>query len=107
MPRFVGRPVVVEAHQFTGNALPVTFAGAVARRSQAGMEIKTADGPRLCRFTDWIMRGPSGEFSVMKNAAFETFFAPFEPAPDPPPEPEPTIAIVAVKRHYQRRTDHA
>lgn len=79
MPRFVARPVVVEAHHLleSVNAMPEAFRLAVRRFLPNGtIEVMTGDGMRICRHTDWVMRGPDGEFSVMKNATFEAMFEP-------------------------------
>lgn len=45
------------------------------------MQVATADGPRPCASGDWIVRGPSGQFFVMKNAEFEAYFEPQERRP--------------------------
>jgi hypothetical protein len=74
MPRFVARPVIVEAFQWTGHAheLPESFRMAIARHLVGGIvEVMTGDGARQCRHDDWIVRGPEGTFSVLRAAAFE------------------------------------
>lgn len=75
MPRFVARPIVVEAHQYDGATLPPDFALAVKQHLSTGLvQVNTGDGPRPCKYGDWIVRGASGEFSVVKDAAFEMMF---------------------------------
>jgi hypothetical protein len=76
MPRFVARPVTVEAFQFTGTVAfwPEPFRRAVVRHISGGLtDIQTADGVRPVRNNDWVVHGPSG-FSVLREAAFEAMF---------------------------------
>lgn len=106
MVRYIGRPVVVEAHQHGVGMLPDGFQYAVQRQvSSMTMEIKTLDGPRLCKPGDWIVRGPGGDFRVMHQAEFETMFAPFTAAAlvvTPKPAGKPDITL-RVKRPYTKR----
>lgn len=84
MPRFVARPVVVEAHQYLGNvvAMPIDFRDAVRRYAHDGsVDIMSSDGLRCCRHGDWIVRGPTGEFSIQRVATFEKMFEPHHPPP--------------------------
>lgn len=77
MPRFIARPVVVEAHPFLGDISqwPDAFRLAVVRHVPGGLtEIRTSDGTRPCRYGDWIVRGSDGTFTVMHEATFETMF---------------------------------
>jgi len=79
MPRFQAKPVIVEALQFTGDIAqwPEQFRLAVRRHLPGGItEIVTGDGVRAIRFGDWVVHGPSGQFSVWREAEFETCFAP-------------------------------
>lgn len=74
MPRYVARPVIVEAYAWTGHTheLPEDFRRAITRHLQAGgVEVMTGDGARQCKHYDWIVRGPEGQFSVIRAAAFE------------------------------------
>lgn len=74
MPRFVARPVIIEAFQWSGHTheLPESFRMAITRHLPGGMvEVRTGDGVRQCAHYDWIIRGPDGQFSVLKSAAFE------------------------------------
>lgn len=77
MPKFVGKRTVVEAVQFNGYVAtwPEQFRLAVGRHLPGGTtEIKTAEGVLPVRHNDWVIRGPYGDFSVMRPAAFETYF---------------------------------
>jgi hypothetical protein len=77
MPRFVARPVVVEACQFVSQStqLPYDFRVAVKRMLANGTaDVMTGDGMRVCKPGDWIMRGPDGTFSVVRDAVFEAMF---------------------------------
>jgi hypothetical protein len=82
MPRYTAKPVLVEAFPWQGHAheLPESFRMAITRHLVGGMvEILTGDGARQCRHDDWIVRGPDGQFSVLRAAAFETYFEPHVP----------------------------
>lgn len=82
MPRYIARPVVVEAYQWQGHAheLPESFRRAITRHLAGGIvEIATGDGARQCKHYDWIVRGPEGGFSVLRAAAFEAGYEEFVP----------------------------
>ena len=82
MPKFIAKPVGVEAFQFDGHThmLPEDFRMAVRRHLPGGtVEVMTGDGLRPCKHGDWIMRGPSGDFSVVRNATFETMYTDYVP----------------------------
>lgn len=92
MPRFTALPVTVEAHQWAGHMhmLPEPFRIAIRTHRPGGMiEVMTGDGIRQCRHEDWIVRGPDGQFSVMRAAAFEAMYGPQE---EPPAAPIPARA---------------
>jgi hypothetical protein len=83
MPRYTARPVTIEAFQWLGHTheLPEAFRMVVTRHLQAGgVEVMTGDGARQCRHYDWIVRGPEGQFSVLKAAAFEAGFEEQKPS---------------------------
>lgn len=83
MPRFVARPIVIEAHQFDGHtvAMPDAFRMAVRRQLADGtIDVMTGDGLRSCRYGDWIVHGPDGQFSVVRASTFEMMFADHAPA---------------------------
>jgi hypothetical protein len=89
MPRYVARPVQVTAFQYDGHTheWPEAFRMAVRRHLPGGtVEIMTGDGLRPCKHGDWIMHTPDGQFSVVRDAAFETMFEPQRPAPAALPE---------------------
>lgn len=88
MPRFTAKPFTVEAIQFDGDTgqWPESFRLALLRHLPGGVtEISTGDGPRPCRFSDWVVHGPGG-FSVVHDAAFEAMFSEVEPISLPDPE---------------------
>jgi hypothetical protein len=77
MPRFVALPVTVEAYEWTGHLhmFPDAFRMAVRRQNHNGtVDVMTDDGLRSCRHGDWIVRGPNGDFSVLRGATFETMY---------------------------------
>lgn len=91
MPRFVAKPTIVEAIQYDGHMslMPESFRLTLRRHLADGtVEIMTGDGARACKYGDWIVHGPDGLFSVMRNATFEAMFTPHvvqEPTPQPAP----------------------
>lgn len=95
MPRFIARPVIVEAHQYSGHThdLPHAFQLAVLRHVVGGtIEVATGDGARPCKCGDWIVRGPDGQFSVMRAATFEAMFEQHVMAGAMPPLVLPKLA---------------
>lgn len=96
MPRFIAKPVVVEAHQYMGGPMPMNFQIAIVRKEMDGAAtVATNDGPRLCRHRDWIVRGADGGFTVAREAAFEVAYEPIH-------QDEPA-SVERVKRPYVRR----
>lgn len=88
MPRFVAKKITIEAWQFAGDVAqwPEPFRRAVLRHLPGGItEIRTDDGPRPCRVSDWVVHGPGG-FRVVHEAAFEAMFQDIETIPAPDPE---------------------
>lgn len=82
MPRFVAKPIVCEAFQWQGHTheLPESFRMAITRHLVGGMvEVMTGDGARQCKHYDWIVRGPEGQFAVVRAAAFEAGYEPHVP----------------------------
>jgi hypothetical protein len=89
MPRFVANQITVEAHQFLGDTSPwpESFRRAVLRHLAGGItEIQTGDGPRPCRYSDWMISGPGG-YSIVRAAAFEAMFAALAVDDDHPKRP--------------------
>lgn len=83
MPRFIARPIIVEAFQFLGDIalMPEDFRRAVGRHLGGGItEVVTGEGVRPCRHSDWIVRGSDGTFSVIRDTNFEAAFEPHAPA---------------------------
>ena len=86
MARFIARPVQVEAFQYDGTTvcMPDAFRLALRRHLPNGtVEFMTGDGPRPCKYHDWVVRGPDGQLSVVRDATFEAMFAPVETIPPP------------------------
>lgn len=103
MPRFVGRPVIVEAHSFEGNVAfwPEPFRLAVRRHYPDGtIGVAVGSELRTAKYGDWVVHGPDGLFTVMTPAAFEAMFSPQAvPAPSPAPP-------AASPRRDSRRGSH-
>ncbi len=73
MPKFRKKPVVIEARQYTRNAME---AEAVAnwsggRQTDDGLVIETLEGDHLGNYGDWIIQGVAGEFYPCKPDIFE------------------------------------
>lgn len=97
MARFTSVPHVVEAWRFDGSAagLPLDVASHVAaRRTGDGCEVETAEGVRLCRVGDWLVRGEGGDLVHIPAARFGLLYEPVE-APLPADDPNsPTATFV-------------
>jgi len=105
MPRYTAKPIGVEAFQFNGsmNAMPESFRLALRRHLVGGtVEIMTGDGPRVCKYHDWIVRGPDGDFTVMRDAAFEATYAEVVVA-TPQAELKPVPPVVPVQHSRTRK----
>lgn len=81
MPMFRKKPVVIEAHRFSGSSSEVRafeqwFAGheflypVVCTRDLRQLEIKTPGGVVLADPGDWIIKGVAGEFYPCKPGIF-------------------------------------
>jgi hypothetical protein len=105
MPQFVGLPVIVEAYRFETNVafMPEHFRRAVRRYYPDGtVGVLVDNALRICKHADWIVQGPSGDFTVMSPAAFEASYAPFvAEVPAPPLAP-----VVMPERRAHRRTQN-
>ena len=101
MPRFVARPIVIEAHQWGGNAvlMPDDFRMSLTPQPDGSALVQTVGGGRRALPGDWVMRGADGTFSVVRGGAFDALFEPLTPNADPDLVP----ALVPVKRPYVRR----
>lgn len=95
MPRFVARPVVVEAYCWDGNSVgwPEDFRLVLATTPDGRAMVQTADGVSVAKRDDWIVRGGDGMFVVVKAATFETTYG------------EMAAAEMPAKRSYTRRND--
>ncbi len=78
MPRFLLKPGVVEAHQWTGSlaALPLDFAAAVELRGQRDPLVHTWGGTQTLMEMSWLVREVDGRFEVLPNGAFENRYDP-------------------------------
>lgn len=70
---FVGKPVKVEAIQWTGNNLEEIkqFCNGMARMSAGNLFIETLEGTMRASINDWIVRGTRGEFYPVKPDVME------------------------------------
>lgn len=83
MPRFVANPITVEAVAYDGHVhmMPEPFRMAVRRQLHGGhADVMCGGELRRCSHGDWIVRGPDGQFSVVKSATFEMLFTEQRPA---------------------------
>lgn len=81
MPKFVKKPIVIEAVQFNGGMLAILDAGFPdfhGHPSRNGsLVIPTLEGDHECKPGDWIIKGIAGEYYPCKP---EIFAATYEPA---------------------------
>lgn len=93
MPRFVARPVVIEAHQWDGNAvlMPDDFRISLTPQPDGSALVHTLEGGRRATHGDWIMRGADGTFSVVRDGAFDTLFEPWKAVPAALPVTRPYV----------------
>ena len=105
MPRFVARPVVIEAHQWSGNAvlMPDDFRLSLTPQPDGSALVQTIGGGRRALHGDWVMRGSDGSFSVVRGGAFDDLFEPLTPNPTLDLAPVSAPLPVSVKRPYVRR----
>lgn len=85
-PAFVSyrkRPVVVEAHRWTGDNWPDFLLFIIARGGDVFMDprssdliIETLEGQMRATVGDWIIRGVEGEFYPCKPGIFEQTYEP-------------------------------
>jgi len=69
MPKFIKKPVVIEAEQFTDenkdrcfNFVTCNRAADFADNGEPVLVIQTLEGNMVARFGDWIIKGVKGEF---------------------------------------------
>lgn len=67
------KPVVIEAMQYTRNALEAERVAEWCGGTQSddGCMIETLEGDMLARYGDWIIKGVQGEFYPCKPDIFE------------------------------------
>lgn len=81
MPKFMKKPVVIEAVQFRTGEQDSAFAGDViagrVRYPEDGtMLIDTLEGSMIARSGDWIIRGVNGELYPCKPDIFAKTYEP-------------------------------
>ncbi len=79
MPLFRKKPVVIESHLYTRNALEAERVAewCGGKQTDEGLEISTLEGVMRADYGDWIIKGVKGEFYPCKS---EIFQATYEPA---------------------------
>ena len=80
MPKFVKKPIVIEAVQFNGGMLPILDAGFPDFPGSAthpgSLVIPTLEGAHTCSPGDWIIKGIAGEFYTCKPDIFAATYYP-------------------------------
>ena len=81
--KFKKKPVVIEAMQYTGNAVEIfNFTDKTATLNEDHtMTIPTLEGDHIASLNDWIIKGVKGEFYPCKPDIFEMTYEPFDPSP--------------------------
>lgn len=98
MPRFIARPVTVEAYCWEGNGamLPDDFRLAMSVMPDGTARVSGVNGTsKTAQRGDWLVRGSDGLIVAMKAAAFEVAFEEITAEP-----------VDRVKRPYNRK-EHA
>jgi len=69
---FKKKPVIIEAKQYTRNALEAKQVAEWCNGKQTdnGVVIHTLEGDHLGKYGDWIIKGINGEFYPCKNDIF-------------------------------------
>lgn len=78
MSFFRKKPVIIEARQYTRNALEAEQVAEWCGGNQTdnGCEIETLEGTHLANYGDWIIKGVKGEFYPCKPDIFEETYDP-------------------------------
>jgi len=83
MPKFVKKPVVIEAEQFTVESKDRVFnfvtCSKYASHSRDGapeIVIDTLEGDMITSIGDWVIKGIKGEFYPCKPDVFEATYSP-------------------------------
>lgn len=76
MPKFVKKPVEIEAVQYTGSNFNdiEKFVGGDAEFRNGELIVATLEGPLRVSPNDWIIRGVKGEFYPCKPDIFEATY---------------------------------
>lgn len=92
--RYVKKPVVIEAMQYTGKTMNVwdiicwahngraPEANAIIINRDTHLTIRTLEGDMVASVGDWIIRGVKGEFYPCKPDVFAATYGPVVEAPD-------------------------
>lgn len=84
MPKFVKKPIVIEAVKWDGTTRAwddleaLGLKEAEISKFPAGIVIPTLEGNMLAMSGDWIIRGVKGEFYPCKPDIFEATYDPVE-----------------------------
>jgi len=78
--KFIKKPVVIEAIQFTGKndkeCLSFCSIARDPKDDRPNLIIPTLEGDYLCSVGDWIIKGVAGEFYPCKPEIFEKTYEP-------------------------------
>lgn len=108
--KYVKKPVVIEAVQWTGNNIKEikSFCDATAEFDGAWLFIHTLEGKMLAHPGDWIIKGIQGEFYPCKSDIFNTTYEPMEDAipVDCEPVPEGKDEIKSLAHICSKKSHH-
>ena len=82
--KFVKKPVVIEAMQFTNESKDVAHTWITCNHyaefelDNPILVIQTLEGNMIARFGDWIIKGINGEFYPCKQDIFEKTYEPVD-----------------------------
>lgn len=76
MPKFVKKPIVIEAVRWDGDnhSEVMRFVGQVLDSDQEGIAIPTLEGVMRASRGDWIIRGVKGEYYPCKSDIFSATY---------------------------------
>lgn len=86
MPKFIKKPVIIEAYRFNGSSTDVALLnnwiaggscpeeGGIKTRDIKNFEIHTLEGVMTANPGDWIIKGVQGEFYPCKPDIFEATY---------------------------------
>lgn len=77
MEKYRKRSVIIEAmlvSRETVGQLPIAALGSLAQTWKVGVMIDTLEGPSLCRYGDYLIKGSKGEYYPCKPDIFEEVY---------------------------------